>query len=79
MGGGVEKLRRNFVEADTLQIRAECSVKEQSWNIQCDSPGSVLLRNSRFEKFSFLGMLLLRKISGRLVPSRSLQFFFSHL
>ena len=38
----VEKLRGNFVEAHTLPIRAECSVKEQSWNILYDSPASVI-------------------------------------
>ena len=38
----VEKLRGNFVEAHTLPIRAECSVKEQSWNILHDSPASVV-------------------------------------
>ena len=38
----VEKLREKFVEAHTLPIRAECSVKEQSWNILYDSPASVI-------------------------------------
>ena len=41
-GLDVEKLRGNFVEAHTLPIRAECSVKEQSWNILYDSPASVI-------------------------------------
>ena len=38
----VERLRRNFVEAHTLPIRAECSVKEQSWNILYDSPARIV-------------------------------------
>ena len=42
VGGDVEKLRGNFVEAHTLLIRAECSVKDQSWNILYDSPASVV-------------------------------------
>ena len=40
--GSVKKLRRNFVEAHTLPIRADRSLKEQSWNILHDSPGSVV-------------------------------------
>ena len=53
-------MRRNFLEAYTLPIPAYCSVKEQSWNILYDSPGCVWFRNSRFGKFSFLGILLQR-------------------
>ena len=53
-------------------------MKEQSWNILYDSPRSVLFRNSGFvEKFLFLGILLLRYTSGRLVSPRSLPFSLS--
>ena len=64
------------MEAHTLPIRAECSVKEQSWNILYDIPASVVLEFLCFWEILDFGNVLATWGSGQTCATSFTSSFF---